>query len=74
MIALLVLLVLLIVAALVAVAFIVAFIVAAVKHRNGTLTQEELEANSKRVKQSIRKKYWLWRSRPTWYDRTFGYR
>ena len=74
MIALLVLLGLLIVAALVAVGFMVAFVVAAVKHHKGTLTKEELEANSKRVKQSIRKKYWLWRTRPTWYDRTFGYR
>lgn len=43
MFALLILLGLLIVAALVAVGFLVAFIVAAVKHRNGTLTQEDLD-------------------------------
>lgn len=43
MIALLILLGLLVVAALVAVGFVVALIVAAVKHRNGTLTQEDLD-------------------------------
>ena len=43
MIALLVLLGLLVIAAVFAVGFVVAFVVAAVKHRNGTLTQEDLD-------------------------------
>ena len=74
MIALLVLLGLLIVAAVVAVGLVVAFIVAVVKYRNGTLTKEELEKNSKKVQESFRGKYDNWRKSPTWYDRTFGYR
>lgn len=60
MIALLVLLGLLIVAAVFAVGFVVAFIVAAVKHRNGSITREDLDKASAYCKdlRAKRRKQW----------------
>lgn len=60
MIALLILLGLLVVAALVAVGFVVAFIVAAIKHRNGSLTKEDLDKASAYCKdlREKRRKQW----------------
>jgi len=52
--------------------FIVMFVVAVVRYRKGKLTKEELDANSRKVKSTLRKKYWEWRTRPTWYDYPFN--
>ena len=52
MIALLIFIVLLVVAAVFAVGFVVAFIVAAVRHRKGTLTQEDLDKATEKRRES----------------------
>ena len=74
MIALLELIGFLLIAAVFAVVFIVMFFVAVKKYCDGTLTKEELERNSKKVREYFRKRYENWKNSPTWYDRTYGYR
>ena len=60
MIALLIIIGLLLVAAIFAVGFVVAFIVAVVKHRNGSLTKEDLDKSSAYCKnlREKRRKQW----------------
>ena len=68
MIAFLILIGLLVAAAVLVVGFLVAFIVAAFRYRNGTLTKEELEISSNKVKKHIRKKLENWKRQPLWTD------
>lgn len=74
MIALVIFIGLLVVAAVFVAILVVMFVVAVVRYRKGKLTKEELDASSRKVKNTLRKKYYAWRNSPTWYDRTFGYR
>lgn len=59
---------LLIFAAVIAIAALVAFGISVFKYHRETMTKEELEKNSKKVKEHIRRNYDDWKRSPSWTD------